>query len=278
MVMKEATLSECAICGTKTSGKASCDTCGTILVDGKVPCKACGTMLPSFSVSCNHCGRKRGEVDEDFTPEMSEVIKHFLMIPGMTKEMAIELYKEGLKDFASLIAKSMTQSQRNKGLHKVIARRIMLMDVAEGDDAVDVTEKLECPICKTLVDLYDEKCGVCGHTTTIRTLNEDDPKTGGVYRKILTDPAFREMPVEFQEELSEVFSEEDEEEPSEEEDDSEWDEIDSDLEELEKATVEEEVEETPQAPETILVCPLCNTEVVSDAQFCHGCGARFEQA
>ncbi len=268
--MIQATLSKCAICGSATVDKGFCETCGTILVDGKVTCEACGTSLPRFAFQCEFCGKKKGEKETEVSPERTATIENFMLVPGMTRETASELFDEGVKDFATLIGQSLTERHRKTGLHQKIARRIMMMDVVDGEGRVEVSEKLECPICESLVDVSSESCDVCGHIVRSKTVTNDIQHT----------PVFKKMPEDFQKELSKVLIEMDYallEEDDEEETD-EWDDVYSDLDELEGSAKIEQPEEVTQPQEAALVCPLCEVEIVQGAHFCHNCGARFGEA
>ena len=279
--MMETDLTQCAVCGAEVGSSGQCKVCGTILEDGGAKCKTCGKPLPALAFSCEDC-KKKEKKETELSPEKEEILKHFMLFPGMTREMAMRLIREGLKDFATLIGLSLTERQRDKGMHQTIARKIMLLDVADGKNKVDVTEKLECPVCKSLIDTDSERCCVCGHNTFIDINGKVETKLKGKYEEIRKDRAFREMPKDFQNEISEVLTEEDEEDVKEAEEleevteeeelqeieeelDKEWESIDSDLRELR------------EPPETVMVCPICGTEVVNNARFCSGCGAKFAE-
>ena len=232
--MIETTLSQCAICGSDVGDQGYCKICGTILEDGGANCDSCGKPLPALAFSCEHCEKEDSKEDVYMSPRKEEAVKHFMLFPGMTKEMASDLYDDGLEDFASLIGMSLTENQRENGMHQTIARKIMLIDVAEGEEKVDVTEKLECPICKSLIDTDSERCCICGNSTVLDIDSKITSKMGEKYEDICNDPAFREMPVDFQDEISDVLTQEDEEDVPEPEDleeyiDEEWDSIDSDI-------------------------------------------------
>jgi hypothetical protein len=272
--MMETELSQCAICGSEVGDEGQCRICGTVLEDGGANCGTCGKPLPALAFSCEHCKKEDSLQETDLSPEKQKLLEHFMLFPGMTKEMASRLIDEGLKDFATLIGMSLTERQRKQGIHQTIARRIMLLDVAEGEKKVSVEEKLECPICKSLIDTDSERCCVCGNSTMLGIDGSIAAKMGDKYDDICNDPAFREMPKDFQEEISDVLTEEDDDESTEQEEmeeqvDEDWESIDSDLEEL---------KESKKPPETMMVCPICETEVVENARFCSGCGAKFTEA
>jgi hypothetical protein len=212
-----------------------------------------------------------------------------MLVPGLSEEAAGDLYDEGVEDFASLVGMALTESQRNSGLHQVIARRIMLIDVLDTDHDEDVMEEMECPICKSMIDASSESCEICGHYTHIKLEKAEEevpaisnPVMGEIHDKVCLDTAFREMPLDFQEELSKVLVEIDDLDLLELEDEVDlyWDEIDSDLDELEEGPKEEQVptEEKPEPQKMVIICPLCEAEVVKNAHFCYNCGARFEEA
>ena len=288
--MSQAALSMCGVCGSHAGASGCCDICGTILVEGKVQCRECGDPLRAYSIVCYSCGSSRDVTSRsESSSEKTEAIHHFMLVPGLSEETAGDLYDEGVEDFASLVGMALTEPQRMNGLHHVIARRIMLMDVLDTDHEVRVIEEIECPICKSMIDASLESCEICGHFTRIKLdvpeeepESELDPFMGEISEKICWDAAFREMPKDFQEELSRVLIEAEDAELEEIEDyvDVFWEELDSDLAELESGPIEEEtaLEEVPEPQETMIVCPLCDAEVMKNAHFCYNCGARFEEA
>jgi hypothetical protein len=280
----------CDVCGSNVGANGCCETCGTILVEGKVQCERCGDPLKPYALVCYSCGSGRlKESRPEDTKEKKEAVHHFLMVPGLSEEAAGDLYDDGVEDFASLVGMALTEPQRSIGLHHAIARRIMLMDVVEADHDVGVVEEMECPTCKSTIDAISDECEICGHFTRIKLeVPEDelegglDPVMGEISEKISWDAAFREMPKDFQEELSRVLAEAEDFEIEEFDDEGAdfWEELDSDIEELVKEPIEKETapEEVSKPPETVMVCPLCEAEVMQNAHFCYNCGARFEEA
>jgi hypothetical protein len=288
--MSQAALLMCDVCGSHVGANGCCEICGTILVEGKVQCERCGDPLKPYALVCYSCGSGRlQESESEDSKEKKEAVHHFLMVPGLSEEAAGDLYDEGVEDFASLVGMALTEPQRNIGLHHTIARRIMLMDVVDIDHDVPPIEEMECPICKSMIDALSDECEICGHFTRIKLdvpedepESEPDPVMGEINEKICWDAAFREMPKDFQEELSRVLVEAEDFELEEFEDEGAifWEELDSDIEELVKGPIEEEtaLEDVPKPQETTMVCPLCEAEVMKNAHFCYNCGARFEEA
>ena len=288
--MSQAALSMCDVCGSHAGVSGCCEICGTILVEGKVQCRECGDPLHAYSIVCYSCGSPREDTSRsESSREKKDAIHHFMLVPGLSEETAEDLYDEGVEDFASLVGMALTEPQRMNGLHHVIARRIMLMDVLDTDKEVRVIEEMECPICKSMIDAYSDECEICGHFTRIKLdVPEDEPESeldplmGEISEKICWDAAFREMPKDFQEELSRVLIEAEDSELEEIEDyvDVFWEELDSDLAELENGPIEEKtaLEKVTEPQETVMVCPLCDAEVMKNAHFCYNCGARFGEA
>jgi predicted amidophosphoribosyltransferase len=282
--MKETALSRCDVCGSFAGASGCCEICGTILVEGKVQCGQCGDPLQAYAMVCYSCGTKRNEeASRERSGEEKEAIERFTLVPGVSQETASDLVEEGVEDLATLVGMSLTDKLRDRGLHHVIARRMMLMDVLDGNRDEEIIEEMECPICKSIIDASSEACEICGHYTRIKLESSDegakrllDPEMGQIHDKITWDAAFREMPTDFQEELSRVLIEADDSDLldiEENDEDGFWDELDSDLEELEKAT-----EKTPEPEKTVMICPLCEAEVIQDAHYCYNCGAHFEEA
>ncbi|MFQ6060929.1 MAG: hypothetical protein ACE5KV_06525 [Thermoplasmata archaeon] len=214
--MSEVAVSRCAVCGFAVGGRGICGRCGTILVGKKVVCQSCGNTLPSFSVVCEYCGKSISETkkDEKVSRKKEEAVRRFQLIPGVTEEMASHLFDEGVTDFASLIGLSLTDKQREKGLHHILARRIMLMDLIGTRERKVASETVECPTCKSIVDSSAQRCPVCGYCTMIG-LNEKvkdfEEKLGScieeVFNRISQDKGFREMPIPIQKEISKMLRE-----------------------------------------------------------------------
>ncbi len=337
--MIETTLSRCDICGSFPGESGCCQICGTVLIPGKVECELCGDPLSKFSPICDTCGTMRGEkVEKKVSSKKKEVIHHLMLVPGMNEETASGLYDDGVRDLASLIGMSLTEKQREEGLHQVIARRIMLSDVLKNSRDL-LLEEMECPYCRGLIEASAERCEICGHSTTKKPDVEEsdkevDPRMKDVTDEISQNTAFREMPIDFQEEMSDILKELEDEDIDDQEAEEELslveleiDDIDDQkMEELQLEKVEDQsvddqetAEESPlEEVEVVdiddqeiveesktekvedqsvddqetedasleevssdtftMVCPLCNTEVLPEAHFCHNCGAKFKEA
>jgi len=301
--MIEMSLSRCNICGSFAGENGCCQICGTVLVPGKVECELCGDPLSKFSPICDTCGTMRGEkVEKKVSPEKKEVIHHLMLVPGMNEETASGLYDDGVRDLASLIGMSLTEKQREEGLPHVIARRIMLSDVLKnGRDLL--LEEMECPYCKGVIDASADRCEICGHSTTKKPNVEEsdkelDPRMEDMTDEISQNTAFREMPIDFQEDMSNLLKEMEDEDIDDQEmdeelplekmevediDDQEMDEElpleKMEVEDIDDMEIEEELPLKDADSETFtIVCPLCEAEVLPDAHFCHNCGAKFEEA
>lgn len=298
--MSEAGTSKCSVCGFLVGEEGACDRCGTILTAKKIVCQSCGNPLPAFSFVCEYCGKSITEAKQEgeLSEKKIEAMKRFQLIPGVTENMASRLYDEGVTDFASLVALSLTERQKEKGLHHILARRIMLMDLLGTKKKKVASEVVECPTCKSIVDASTQKCPVCGYCTMIgldEKVKKFEEKLGEcieeAYTKISKDKGFREMPVPMQKEISKMLREkEDSRSVTRECEDQlhSWQEKGFDLNELEEmlrtdfgsrknAKPAKSSKEPSEPKKEAVICPLCQSEVDGGSSSCGNCGAKFKK-
>ncbi|TET90020.1 MAG: hypothetical protein E3J35_08380 [Methanomassiliicoccales archaeon] len=302
--MSQASQPKCTVCGFFVGEDGLCERCGTVITGKKVLCQSCGNPFPAFSFVCEYCGKSVNEAKrekeeaEETSLQREEAVKRFQLVPGVTEEMASNLFEEGVTDFASLIALTLTKRQKEKGLHHIIARRIMLMDVLGTKKKKVASEVVECPTCKSLVDASSKKCVVCGYCTMIG-LDENVQKLeknlgkciGEAYNKIHQDKGFREMPVSMQREITEMLREnevsysitrdcEDQLQS--------WEEGGFDVDELERMLKSDFVtrgknkpqtpkKESPKPEKGRVSCPLCQSGLDPGSPSCDNCGAKFKR-
>ncbi|UCD91611.1 MAG: hypothetical protein JSV43_04980 [Methanobacteriota archaeon] len=302
--MSQASQPKCTVCGFLVGEDGLCERCGTVITGKKVLCQSCGNPFPDFSFVCEYCGKSVNEAEEEAEEteeailEREEAVRRFQLVPGVTEEMASHLYEEGVTDFASLIALTLTERQKEKGLHHIIARRIMLMDVLGTKKKKVASEVVECPTCKSMVDASTKKCAVCGYCTMIG-LDENVKKLeenlgtciGEAYSKIHHDKGFREMPVSIQKEIAKMLKEnEDSYSITRECEDQlqSWEEGGFDGDELEQMLKSDfankegnggqnSKKKPSKAKKKIWICPLCNAEMEPGSPSCDNCGAKFKK-
>lgn len=302
--MSQSSEQKCLVCGFVVGENGLCDRCGTVVAGKKILCQSCGNPFPAFAFVCEYCGKsiseaKEEEEEEDKTSlQREEAVKRFQLVPGVTEEMASKLFEEGVTDFASLIALSLTERQKEKGLHHIIARRIMLMDVLGTKKKKVASEVVECPTCKSIVDASSKKCAICGYCTMIglddnvKKLEENLGECiGEAFSKIHLDKGFREMPISMQKEITKMLRDKGDSLSITRECEDQlqaWEEGGFNVNELEEilksdfAAKENDTSKTTSdnnssPKDYVLVCPLCQAEVEPNSPSCDNCGAKFKK-
>lgn len=154
---------ECAVCGFMAPlSDVVCPRCGTIFPDKRMVCERCGRIFSSCIPICPNCGKVPGS-DEDEIPEGLRVaaIERFTLIPGITEEMAGRLYDRGIRTFAGLVERTLPENQRQRGLHRILARRILLSGLKQEVPSKDV-KTLTCTRCHGPLGKEDTECPICG--------------------------------------------------------------------------------------------------------------------
>ncbi|MFQ5910519.1 MAG: hypothetical protein ACE5IJ_07350, partial [Thermoplasmata archaeon] len=149
----------CGVCGHAALGEIMCPRCGTIFPEEEVACQSCGEMFDSLVALCPNCGGSPDNV----APEdggRQEAVQRFQLIPGVTQDMASKLYDKGIKSFADLIGMSLPEPERKRGLHRIIARRLMLSGLIMVEEKGH--EGLACVRCRGPLDENELKCQICG--------------------------------------------------------------------------------------------------------------------
>jgi predicted amidophosphoribosyltransferase len=142
-----------------SAGDIMCPRCGTIYPEKEVKCDDCGEAYDSYIAMCPSCGGSlQDEVEYDEGRE--EAVQRFQLIPGVTDDMARKLYARGIKSFSDLIGMSLPDAERRRGLHRVIARRLMLSGLMLTDKKTE--DELACARCKGPLDANELKCSICG--------------------------------------------------------------------------------------------------------------------
>lgn len=158
--MASASKQVCGVCGHATPiGEVMCQRCGTLFPEREMECQVCGEKYDSIVAVCPSCG---GTPDEEFQDDMArqEAVQRFQLIPGVTEDMADKLYDKGIRSFADLIGMSLPESERRRGLHRIIARRLMLSGLAVAEEKAQ--DELSCARCRGPLDANELKCQICG--------------------------------------------------------------------------------------------------------------------
>jgi RNA polymerase subunit RPABC4/transcription elongation factor Spt4 len=207
----------CLICGASVDEDAlKCPSCGTILPRQVRRCEHCGEVMQAYAATCPYCGRPRTKEEVADEVQRDEVIRRLTLAPGVDERVAAALYREGVRDFADVIALSLPESEREKGLHKILARRLIISELKKKEAPMEL---IPCGRCGGPVPLGSAECEVCGASLEVpatRKIEEIGDRVGKAIREIysdLTDDAsFRRMPHELQEEMMDALAEVDEEE------------------------------------------------------------------
>ena len=151
-------LTKCPLCGLPCED-AVCSRCNTVIEWEKATCPICGRMYSSSIATCDVCDATllppKDLDDED------GVLKHLMMTAGVSKEAARALYMQGIHDFSDLVKLALPQKAVKMGLHKTIARRMMMAEfVRRGQQG----EKGNCPICSSPYDPVTGFCTKCKYS------------------------------------------------------------------------------------------------------------------
>jgi RNA polymerase subunit RPABC4/transcription elongation factor Spt4 len=247
--------------------------------------------MQGYLATCPYCGRARGEVEIVGDDNRDETIRRLTLIPGVDTKVASGLYLDGIRDFADVIALSLPESERERGLHKILARRIIISELGKKK----AEQVVPCGRCKGPVPIHSDTCPICGakmEVTPEMKLQEIGDKVGeavaSIYGQLADDASFRSMPAELQEELVSALSDVDEEELLRQEYREQieaWEEKGFDVDALRKLLdwdirlFKEEsvkliqVQIQRRKDEGQQTCPLCHSLVPAEAEKCPNCDA-----
>ena len=302
-------LSKCPLCGLPTDSSV-CPRCNTIIAWDKAACPKCGRMYSMAFAICDVCDEKLKPMEDARDAEAS--IKSMMLVGGLSREAAQTLYKQGISDFSELVKLALPPGAARLGLHKTIARRMMMAEYIKQGKKF---EEGICPVCQSPFDEETGYCQKCRYSPLPE--GSDDwikgrlDKVADEVESLMTNPDFQEMPDESKKQALDEINEElepveDEEKmiselesvfgPVETEDESKlqyrlqiqaWREKGFNVDELEKL-LETDIEKfrnegvrlvrsqiRKQNDELEFECGMCHTRVGGDAEECPKCGARF---
>ncbi len=304
-------VNKCPVCGLLNEGSV-CTRCSTILVWESAKCPKCGRNYSSSIAICDFCERKdRGEevnvLDEDLE------LRNLTVIGGLTRETAKTLYSQGLRDFSDLVRMALPQKAVNMGLHKTIARRMMMSEFVRK---MGHRDESKCPICLSDYDPLTGTCQKCKYSPLPEWSEEVIKKrlteVTGEVENLAHDPDFKDMPESVKkqilaeidgvleplpdedkliDELDKIYStlnEDDERRREYQVQIEAWRKKGFDVSELETLlandldnfaskcvnTIRKQVKDRQE--DTVFVCPMCEAQVDPGAKECQNCGALFD--
>jgi len=277
----------CGVCGLETHA-AVCPRCNTILLPDQAICPRCGKLFSGWVALCDLCGAEMGP--RPSSPADEEAVRLLTAVPGIAEERARELVARGFREFADLVRLALPQRAVEKGLHHVIARRVLLADLATKPERRGPMTR--CPICGAPWPPYADRCDTCG--------TSPGPAPDAVGRKLLEvteeivdlaqDEDFRGMPDDVREEVLRAFSGFDEDALLYDECRRQieaWREKGFDVAEVERLLEEGlpafrersvrliRAQVRKKAVGGRYLCPLCEIPLPATAEACDNCGARF---
>ncbi|MCJ2555804.1 MAG: hypothetical protein LN415_01675 [Candidatus Thermoplasmatota archaeon] len=285
----------CGICGLSSSpAEMICPRCGTIFPEKEVECHSCGEAYDSYIAMCPSCG---GTLEEEPTYDAGrgEAVHRFRLIPGVTEDMAGKLYDKGIKSFSDLIGMSLPPAERRRGLHRIIARRLMLsgLMLTEKKDK----DQLACARCKGPLDANELRCKICGAAAGAAFLdlqvNGQTLKLGEymdeLYEFVKDTVHGSAASKEMRSEITTAIAELDETEIEREEYRNQieaWREkgfevskleslLSADVEEFKKHSLDIIKSQVKKRESHVLRCPLCDFLLKESWFECPNCGARF---
>jgi rRNA maturation endonuclease Nob1 len=285
----------CGICGLLSSiGDMSCPRGGTIFPEKEVKGDECGDAYDPYIAMCPSCG---GTLQDEvvYDEGRDEAVQRFQLIPGVTQDMAGKLYDKGIKSFSDLIGLSLPDTERRRGLHRIIARRLMLSGLMLTEKKAE--DELACARCKGPLDANELKCSICGAAAGAAFLdlqiNGHTLKLGEYMDELYVfvrdtvkgSAASKEIRSEITNAIAELDGREIEREEYRNQIEA-WREkgfmvselealLDKDVEEFKKRSLELIKAQVRKREEHVLRCPLCDFLLKETWKECPNCGAKF---
>lgn len=279
----------CGVCGFE-SGEAVCPRCATILVFGEAVCPKCGKLFSGRVAVCDSCGTVVGLPHA--APEDEEAVHLLTALPGITEDRARALVARGFRDVADVVRLALPDRDVRRGLHHVIARRMLLSELAP--EAAKAGAGDRCPVCAGRLGPGDDRCTTCGSPVAARDSWETlDRKLKQVTAELLTlaeDSDVREMPAEVRKDLLDAFggmSQEGALRDGYRRQVDAWrnrgfdvtgleELLDTDLDGFRERSVRLiRAQIRKKATATGFRCPLCEMHLPAEAERCNNCGAKF---
>jgi len=302
-------LSKCPLCGLPTE-EAVCPRCNTIITWEKAKCPKCGRMYSTSFAVCDVCDEKLKPLEPAKDAEAS--MKSLMIVAGISQEAARTLYGQGIHDFSELVKLALPQKAVKLGLHKTIARRMMMAEFIKQGKKFD---EGVCPVCQSSFDVETGFCPKCKYSPLPEGsedwIKERIDKVTGELENLSRNPEFLGMPDESRKQVIDELNEDLESGENEEkiiaEMESVFEEVDAedeqkqqyrlqiqgwrekgfDVSELEKL-LDTDMEKfrkecvklmrsqiRRQRDELEYECAMCQTRVQADAKDCPKCGATF---
>ncbi|MEW5936797.1 MAG: zinc ribbon domain-containing protein [Candidatus Thermoplasmatota archaeon] len=214
----------CPVCGNRVAeGTKSCPICKTALAERLeiVACPMCGTIVDPFSTVCPSCGaefaQEREEHEEpapgkreetiaramkDMDALVEEDIQDLVKVPGIGPLKARALYEAGYTDLRKLKAATVKELMMVRGIGRrgaaLIKRAVHISDLDRLREAVlteaDVEAEQACPICGTILSIYESSCFECGKELGTRAVEGAEENALTHYDHMLEiDPENTEM-------------------------------------------------------------------------------------
>lgn len=187
----QALLTRCPVCGHPSEG-AICERCNTIITWEEATCPICGRMYPGQLAVCENC---EDWLASDELQGDDAKLKSLTMVAGLSKETARVLYEHGFHDFSDIVKLALPPMAVRIGLHKTIARRMMMSEYIDRDQKI---ENGKCPICHADFDPDTGMCKGCRYTPlpdwSGRWIEQRLAKVTGEVENLCSDPDFLSMP------------------------------------------------------------------------------------
>ncbi|MDG6220253.1 MAG: helix-hairpin-helix domain-containing protein [Candidatus Thermoplasmatota archaeon] len=199
---------ECPECGNPMRVVLSCKECGGSFKVSAFPpkpeCPLCGAILDGH-YACDGCNKKYTRQALEMygskkTLTEEESIQNLMKIPGVGQLKAKALYSAGFHTLFQISSASVEDLAMVPKIGKTAAQKIKKELEKEDIKALEakeiemtlVDEEVECPICATILSVYDTQCYECGmdfHEKKDDATNAEDLKALAVYdRKLKSNP------------------------------------------------------------------------------------------
>ena len=192
-------LTKCPLCGLP-SEDAVCSRCNTVIEWDRATCPICGRMYSTSIAVCDVCDATL-RMPEELDGEEKE-LKHLMMIAGISREAARTLYMQGIRDFSDLVKLALPHKAAKMGLHKTIARKMMMAEFVRRGQRGDGDK---CPICSGPYNPVTGLCGKCKYSPlpewSEHWIRERLDKVTEEVENLCAHPDFEAMPEEMKKQV-----------------------------------------------------------------------------
>jgi uncharacterized Zn finger protein (UPF0148 family) len=161
-------MGNCLVCGKKISDDEKfCDNCANVIHPKPPTCPVCGMEIEKGETECPNCevridimSGKAVQEKEVNKEEMEEAVEDLMLMPGITRESAEQLYRAGFNKFSTFLEQ--TTNVKDPAIARRLTRKFMMGIVKQEIEKEEFKGGGECPICGAPVNADAKRCDICG--------------------------------------------------------------------------------------------------------------------